>query len=189
MQQRLPEDKRTQSVRLYYQGVFAVLPGQRAQVSGFRTVVTDAAGNRSIHSLTQDARGDRIETIYQAAGNWQTTVQDRAGNRTTTYYSAAGVLVGDEWSKVNGTHGTDAFFADGSSIRTSDSNATGHTVVKDDGQGHVTHIYQSTGKNQRLVGSGTNDRFVVDHQGVTIDEPAGGSNALVQDLARVFQGA
>lgn len=183
----IPEDKRTESVRLYYQGIFGVLPGQRAAVSGFRTVVVDAAGNRSVHSVTQDARGDRIETTYQGDGSWHTAVQDRAGNRTTTYYSAGGVLVRDEWSKVNGAHGTDAFFVDGSSIRTSDSNATGHTVVKDDGQGHVTHIYQSTGRSQRLVGSGSNDTFIVDHEGVTIDEPVGGSNALVRTSLEFFR--
>lgn len=124
--------------------------------------------------------GDRIETVQQPDGSRQTTVQDMDGNRITTYYAADGTRLRDEWSKTDGSRGTDTFSADGSSVHTSDSDAAGHTVVADDGQGHVTHTYQTTQSFQTLVGSGTNDTFVVDHGGVTLVEPAGGSNTVLQ---------
>lgn len=145
-----------------------------------RVVATDSTGDQSVRNLTLNVAGDRISTDYNADGSWQTTVQDMDGNRTTTFYSADGTRLRDEWSKTNGTSGTDTFSADGSSVHTSDSNWTGHTVITDDGQGNVTHTYQTTWSYQNLVGSGVNDTFIVDHFGATIQEPVSGSNAVLK---------
>ncbi|MDB0564241.1 putative Ig domain-containing protein, partial [Ralstonia solanacearum] len=168
---------------LQYDAATGMLSGQAphgANAYAFRIVATDAAGNQSSRNLTLNVNGDRIETVQQPDGSRQTTVQDMDGNRITTYYAADGTRLRDEWSKTDGSRGTDTFSADGSSVHTSDSDAAGHTVVADDGQGHVTHTYQTTQSFQTLVGSGTNDTFVVDHGGVTLVEPAGGSNTVLQ---------
>ncbi|WP_269462134.1 putative Ig domain-containing protein [Ralstonia pseudosolanacearum] len=146
----------------------------------FRVVATDSAGDESIRNFSLNVAGDHISTEYNADGSWQTTVQDMDGNRTTTFYAADGTRLRDEWSKTNGTYGTDRFSADGSSVHTTDSSWSGHTVVSDDGHGNVTHTYQTTWSYQNLVGSGVNDTFIVDHFGATIQEPVGGSNAVLR---------
>ena len=146
----------------------------------FRVVATDSVGDQSIRNFSLNVAGDRISTEYNADGSWQTTVQDMSGNQTTTFYAADGTRLRDEWSKTNGTNGTDTFSADGSSVHTSDSGWTGHMVVSDDGHGNITHTYQTTWSYQNLVGSGVNDTFIVDHFGATIQEPVGGSNAVLQ---------
>ncbi|WP_186829223.1 putative Ig domain-containing protein [Ralstonia sp. TCR112] len=161
----------------------ATLSGQTPHGAAYyqlRVVATDSTGDQSVRNFTLNVAGDRISTEYNEDGSWQTTVQDMDGNRTTTFYSADGTRLRDEWSKTNGTNGTDTFSANGSSVHTSDSNWTGHTVITDDGQGNVTHTYQTTWSYQNLVGSGVNDTFIVDHFGATIQEPAGGSNAVVK---------
>ncbi len=168
---------------LQYNAADGTLSGQMphgANTYALRIVATDAVGNQSVRNFTLNVDGDRIETMHQQDGTWQTTVQDMGGNRTTTYYAADGTRLRDEWTRIDGSRGTDTFSVDGSSIHTSDSNATGHTVVTDDGQGHVTHTYQTTQSRQTLVGSGTNDTFIVDHGGVTVEEPVGGANAVLQ---------
>ncbi|QCX51304.1 hemolysin-type protein [Ralstonia solanacearum] len=168
---------------LQYDVATGMLSGQvphGANAYALRIVAMDAAGNQSARNFTLNVNGDRTETVHQPDGSWQTTVQDMDGNRTTTYYAADGTRLRDEWTRTNGSRGTDTFSADGSMTRTSDSDATGHTVVTDDGQGHVTHTYQTTQSFQTLVGSGANDTFIVDHGGATIVEPAGGSNAVLQ---------
>ncbi|WP_247419400.1 hemolysin-type protein [Ralstonia pseudosolanacearum] len=168
---------------LQYDVATGVLSGQvphGANTYALRIVAMDATGNQSVRNFTLNVNGDRTETVHQPDGSWQTTVQDMDGNRTTTYYAADGTRLRDEWTRTNGSRGTDTFSADGSTTRTSDAEATGHAVVTDDGQGHVTHTYQTTRSFQTLVGSGANDTFIVDHGGATIVEPAGGSNAVLQ---------
>lgn len=108
---------------------------------------TDADGNKF---TTRSNKVDNtcIEDVAHVDGSNSTTFLDSYGNNTTNNHDAHGHLVGDSWSKDDGTSGKETFNANGSP----------RTAYIDDGRGDaVSSVFAASGD---LSGSTTVTRGV-----------------------------
>jgi Ca2+-binding RTX toxin-like protein len=104
---------------------------------------------------TFNADGSRTGISYLADGTYQTIADDGQGDRTTTSFGANGTELGDSWQHSDGTHGTDAFAPDGSSVKTAYGVDGRYVITTDDGQGNVsTQYYNADGSIDATNGGG-----------------------------------
>ncbi|MES2354835.1 MAG: hypothetical protein V4568_10645 [Pseudomonadota bacterium] len=87
---------------------------------------------------TFKADGSSTGKAYYADGTYSTDTNDGKGNVKTKIFSAAGVLIGDTWTKTDGRHGFDTFNANGSSTGTRYNIDGSYVSYINDGKGDVT---------------------------------------------------
>lgn len=75
---------------------------------------------------------------YAPGGSYRSYVNDGLGYLVTTSRDANGTRLSDNWTKPDGSHGTDSFNVDGSSSGASYSLGGSYSNFTDDGQGHVS---------------------------------------------------
>ncbi len=80
------------------------------------------------------------ETVTYSNGSYSTATNDGLGGYTIDNYNADGTLASDQWSKSDGSHGTDTFNADGSSSGTAYASDGSYTTYTNGGQGDLTTL-------------------------------------------------
>ncbi len=131
------------------------------------TVVSNADGTTTTFISQLDASGKVVSDtwtktdgsqgtdVYNADGSSSGTTQngmdgstssyvdDGRGDRTTKTFDAQGVETGDRWQAADGSHGTDTFNADGSSLRVTIAADGEITYSVNDGHGDVSSTTSS----------------------------------------------
>jgi hypothetical protein len=93
-----------------------------------------------------DPDGSAVSTQVAADGSYLVVSVDAANDNDTKHYSASGTLVGDGWTRTDGTHGSIAYRADGSTEAVSfaaDGSST-DTTTKGDGSS-TTYAFDAAG--------------------------------------------
>lgn len=87
-----------------------------------------------------NADGSCIGTSYSADGSYYIYTNDGMGNSSEENYDANGIKISDSWIKADGTHGIDAFNADGSSTGTIYQVDGSYSTYTNDGLGHIVTV-------------------------------------------------
>ena len=106
---------------------------------------------------TFNADGSSIGAIYNPDSSHSTLINDGYGDLVTTYYNTAGIKTADNWSRSDGSSGTDTFNADGSSTGTIYNPDGSYSTLTNDSHGDVTTVNYDASGNEIGYGIGTND--------------------------------
>lgn len=140
-----------------------------------------------------NADGSSTGEGFYTDGRYSHSTNDGFGNITTELFSVAGVHIGEDWSKGDGTHGSTTFNADGSSTGTVVSVDDTYSTFVNDGSGNIHSLFFSAdgtqiahgttnpdGSGARFNNDGTYSYFANDGHGNADTEYFSAAGALTQ---------
>jgi Ca2+-binding RTX toxin-like protein/uncharacterized membrane protein YkoI len=100
--------------------------------------------------------GSSSGASYNFDGSYSAYISDGQGT-TTTNYDSASIKLSDNWTKVDGSSGSDTFNSDGSSSGSSYHPDRSYSTIVNDGQGDITTTNYDASSNELGHSTSSND--------------------------------